>query len=163
MTRPGEVRTHSEAENIAVPPGHYEVEVRELMSWKLRNRNAGTRDGTGRGDRLAHRLVTAYTWIGIILIPGNILVAPMLVAGLWKARGWRTGIAVAAVILLVDAIVVGGFWLLQATQKRLPALSRIQNADAAFDRENPDIVVLLRRRADTSTCGTPTFGHILLQ
>ena len=163
MARPGDVRKHSEAESIAVPPGDYEVEVRELMSWKLRHRQSSTRRGARPGDKLAYRLVTAYTWVGIILIPGNLLVAPIVVGGLWKARGWRTGLTVASAILLIDAVVLGGFWLLEAAQKRFPALSRIQQADAAFDRENPDIVVVLRRRAGTSASSIPAFGEIRLK
>jgi hypothetical protein len=162
MTRPGDVRKHSEAEHCALPPGDYEVEVRELMSWKLRNRNRRTRGGTGRGDRLAHRLVTAYTWIGIVLIPANLLIAPIIVLVAWQARGWRTGITVAAAILLVDAVVAGGFWLLQAAQERFPALTRVQEADAAVERENPDIVVVLTRRSGSSSNSSSTFGQILL-
>jgi MFS family permease len=106
--------------------------------------------------------VTVYTWIGIVMIPGNVLIAPMLVGGFWQARGWRSGLTVAAVILIVDAVVFGGFWVLQAAQKRFPALTRIRDADAAFDRENPDIVVVLRRRVDTPRGSIPTFGQIRL-
>ena len=162
MTRAGDVRTHSEAETIAVPPGDYEVEVRELMSWKLRHHKSSTRRGTSPGDRLAHRLVTAYTWVGIVMIPANVLVAPMVVGGLWQARGWRTGLTAAAIILAIDLVVFGGFWVLQAGQKRFPALSRIQEADAAFERENPDIVVVLRRRPENVNRNVPTLGKIRL-
>lgn len=42
---PGDVRKHSEAESIAVPPGDYEVEVRELMTWRLCHRKSSTRSG----------------------------------------------------------------------------------------------------------------------
>jgi hypothetical protein len=163
MARPGEVRKHSEAERIAVPPGDYEVEVRELMSWKIRHRTSSTRGGTGPGDRVAHRLVNVYTWIGIVLIPGNVLIAPIIVGVLWQSRGWRAGLAAASMILVIDAVVLGGFWALEAAQKRFPALSRIQRADAEFDRENPDIVVVLRRLVGTSSRSIPTFGQILLK
>ena len=64
---------------------------------------------------------------------------------------------------LPDVVIVAGFWVLQAAQKRFPALSRIQDADAAFDLENPDVVVVLRRRADASHIRVPAFGEIRLQ
>jgi hypothetical protein len=67
------------------------------------------------------------------------------------------------VILLVDALVAGGFWLLQAARERFPALIRVQDADAAFDRENPDIVVVVKRRSDWSSNRSSTFGQILLK
>ena len=162
MARSGEVRKHSEAETIAVPPGDYEVEVRELMTWKLRHRASSTRSGTRTGDRMAHRLVTVYTWVGIVLIPANILVAPIIVGVLWQAQGWRSGIAAASLILVIDAVVLGGFWLLESAQKRFPALSRVQQADADFERENPDIVVVLRRRVAAASTSLPAFGQIRL-
>jgi hypothetical protein len=163
MTRSGEVRKHSEAENVAVPPGDYEVEVRELMSWKIRHRQSSTRSGATPREKVAHRLVTVYTWIGIVLIPGNVLIAPIIVGGLWQARGWRSGLAAASLILVIDAIVLGGFWLLDSAQKRFPALSRIQQSDAAFDQDNPDIVVVLRRRTGAASTSTSAFGQILLK
>jgi len=163
MARSGDVRKHSEAESIAVPPGDYEVEVRELMTWKLRHRKSSTRSRTRPGDGMAHRLVTVYTWIGIVLIPGNVLIAPIIVGGVWQARGWRSGLAAASLILVIDAVVLGGFWVLESAQKRFPALSRIQQRDADFERENPDIVVVLRRRAGAASTSLPAFGQIRLK
>jgi hypothetical protein len=163
MTRPGEVRTHSGAERIAVPPGDYEVEVHELMTWKLRHRTSTTRGGTRRGDRVAQRLVTVYTWVGIVLIPGNVLIAPILVGSLWQAYGWRSGLAAASLILVIDAVVLGGFWLLESAQKRFPALSRVPRAEAGFEREHPDVVVVLRRREGAASTSIPTFGQIVLR
>jgi hypothetical protein len=159
----GQVRTHSRGETIAVPAGDYEVAVRELMSWKLRHRTRSTHAGTQPTDRIAHRLITAYTWVGIILIPANLLGAPILIGALWQARGWQTGVTAAAVVLVIDTIIIGGFWLLQAAQKRFPALTRIQAADAAFDDENPDLVIVLKRQTCTATGGVPTFGQIVLR
>ena len=57
---------------------------------------------------------------------------------------------------------MGGFRVLQAAQKRFPALTRIKNADTAFDLDNPDMVVVLRHRSDASS-SILAFGQILLQ
>jgi hypothetical protein len=167
LSRPGEVRTHSEATETTVPPGEYEVEVGELLSWKLKHRASQTRRGTRSSDRVAHTLVTAYTWLGIILLPANVLIAPMIVAFLWRSRGWRGALTAASVILAIDAVVFGGFWLLQAAQKRFPALTRITRADAAFERDNPDIVIVLRRQPPLATRASaahaiPAYAQILL-
>jgi len=160
LARPGEIRQHSQAEEAAVPAGDYSVEVRELFSWKVRHRAAAIRGASGSFERIVHRLVLIYTWLGIVLIPGNVLVAPMVVGGLWKSRGWRTGLTVAAIILAVDALVLAGFWLLQAAQKRFPSLTRVADVEAAFERENPDIAVVLRRRDIPSDGSPPAFARI---
>lgn len=167
LSRPGEVRTHSEATETVVPAGEYEIEVRELLSWKLRNRASHTLRGTRSSDRLAHTLVTAYTWVGILMLPGNLLIAPMVIAFFWRSRGWRGALTAAAIMLVIDVVVFGGFWLLEAAQKRFPALNRVAQADAAFERENPDIVVVLRRaslgaESRGAKAGVPAFGQILV-
>jgi hypothetical protein len=161
MTRPGEPRTHSEPEGVAVPAGDYEVEVRNLLSWKLKNRTAVVRSGRSAGERWAHRLLMTYTWIGIVLIPANVLVAPALVAFLWQRSGLRSALWAAAIILAIDVVVFGGFWILDpAGKKRFPALSRISEAETAFDLENPDIAVILRRRSGSFTAKKPAFAKI---
>lgn len=162
LSRPGEIRQHSQAEEATIPAGNYSMEVRELFSWKLRNRAATTRSGSRPLERIVHRLVFLYTWVGIVLIPGNVLLAPIIVGGLWKARGWRSGLTAAAIVLAVDALVLSGFWLLEAAQKRFPMLTRVADAEAAFDRENPDIAVVLRRRAAPSDGSPPAFARIPL-
>lgn len=160
LTRPGDARTHSEPDETEVPAGQYSVEVLNLLSWKVRQRIAEGRRGLGSLDKTIHRLVMSYTWLGIILIPGNVLVAPMVVMGFWRSLGWRGGLAAAAIIFAVDALVIGGFWVLQAAQKRLPILSRVAEADAAFERENPDIVVVLRTAASGAHAGPPAMATI---
>lgn len=161
IARPGEERTHAEADALAVPAGDYEVEVRELFSWKIKHRAAVTRQGSHASDRLAHKIVTAYTWLAILMIPANFLALPG-VGVLWQKRGWSSALAVAAWILVVDVAVFGGFWILELARKRLPSLSRISDAEAAFDVENPDIAVILRRRVGTFE-GAPAFTEIRLE
>ena len=163
LTRPGEARTHSEAEQMTVPAGRYSVEVLELLSWKMRHRIAEGRRALGSLDKTIHRLVTTYTWLGIVLIPANIFVAPMVVMGFWRSRGWQAGLAAGAVVLAVDALVLGGFWVLQAAQKRLPILSRVADADAAFERENPDIIVVLRPGASEAQAGPPALAKVRIR
>jgi hypothetical protein len=160
MTRQNEVRTHAQPEDARVAPGEYDVEVHELLSWKLAQRSKTARRQTTPGERAAHGAVTAYTWAGIVMIPLNLFVAPLIVAGVWTARGWRAGFTVLATILVVDAIVFGGFWLLEPLQKRVPALTRVRDADAAFEQENPDIAIVLRTRTSPAASASPAFAMI---
>jgi hypothetical protein len=143
MARPGEVREHSLAEEAAVPPGRYLVEVLNLQGWKARNRLAEGRRGLGALDRFVHRLVTSYTWLGILMIPANVLLAPMVVLWFYRSRGWAGGFAAIGTIVALDALIFGSFWLLQAAQRRFGILSRVSEADAAFDRAHPDVLVVL--------------------
>ena len=76
ISRAGEHRTHSESESASVPPGTYSVHVLELLTWKLKNLPLAVRAGTTPFERRVHALVQAYTWLGILLFPGNLLVAP---------------------------------------------------------------------------------------
>jgi len=160
LSRPGEVRVHSEAEEITIRAGEYSVEVLDLLSWKLRNRVAEARRGVGPLHIAIHRLVAIYTWLGVLLFPGNLFVAPILVAFYWRSRGWRIGLAVAAAILAVDTVIVGGFWLLQGAQKRFPGLFRVAEADAAFERQHPDVVVILRPRSSDAAPGPPALASL---
>jgi hypothetical protein len=103
-----------------------------------------------------------YMWIGIVLIPLNVLAAPGLVGVLWQRRGWRSALWAAAVILAIDLVAFGGFAFLDpAGKKRFPILSRISDAETAFDLENPDIAVVLRTRNETFE-GAPAFAKIRL-
>jgi hypothetical protein len=160
VTRPGEVRRHSQATETVVPSGEYSIEVLDLLTWKVRHGAAEARVDTSSWERLVHRLTLVYTWLGIILMPANLLGAPIIVGGLWKARGWQTGLTAAGVILAVDAVVLGGFWLLQAAQKKFPALTRVRDAEATFDREYPDIAIVLRRHASPTDGAVPAFARI---
>jgi hypothetical protein len=160
LTRPGEVRRHSQAAETEIPPGEYSLEVLDLLSWKLRHGTAETRANASSWERLVHRLTLVYTWLGIVLLPANVLGAPMIVGGLWKARGWRTGLTAAGVILAVDAVVLGGFWLLQVAQKKFPALTRVRDAETTFDREYPDIAIVLRRHSAPADGAVPAFVQI---
>jgi hypothetical protein len=160
LTRPGEVRRHSQATETVIPPGEYSLEVRELFSWKLRVGSADALAGTRLWERLVHRLTLVYTWLGIVLIPANVLGAPMIVGGLWKSRGWQSGLTAAGVILAFDAVVFGGFWLLQLAQKKFPALTRVRDAEATFDREHPDIAIVLRRHSAPADGADPAFAQV---
>ena len=160
LSRPGEVRVDSEAEETAIPAGEYSVEVLDLLSWKVRHRIAEGRRGLGWRDKGVHRLVSVYTWLGIVLFPGNLLVAPLVVAGFWRSRGWRGALAATAIVLALDGLVIAGSWLLQAARRRFAIFSRVAEADAAFERENPDIVVLLRTRAREAEGGPAAWAHL---
>ncbi len=161
MTRPGEERKHSEPEVVVVPRGEYEVEVRELLSWKVRHRAEVVRRGSRVSDRWAHKLVTGYAVLALLLIPANAVVLPGVMI-LWQRRGWRSAVGVAALILIVDTVVFGGFRILELARKRFPALSRMSEAETAFDLENPDIAVILRHRPAEFSGSAPAFAKIRL-
>jgi hypothetical protein len=144
LVRPGEAREHSLAQEAEIPAGHYGIEVVNLQGWKARNRLTEGRRGMGAAATAVHRLVTVYTWLGILLLFANIFVAPMILLWFHESDGWSGVLRAGAVIAVVDAVGFGGFWVLQAAQKRLPILSRVGEADAVFERENPDIIVILR-------------------
>ena len=151
LVRPGETREHSLAQEAAVPTGEYSVEVVNLQGWKARHRLTEGHRGIGALDRTVNRLVISYTWLGILMIPANIFAAPMIVLWFHRSGGWSGALLAGAMIVAVDALILGGFWLLQAAQKRLPILSRVNEADAAVDRENPDIIVVLRPAVATDS------------
>jgi hypothetical protein len=159
LSRPGEVREHSQAESTTVPPGEYEIEVRELLTWKLRNRQTIVSARTRRSERVVDRLVTIYTWLGILAFPANLLVAPGLVSWVWHRRGWPSAAVAVGAILAADAILLAGFWLLQAARRRFPILSRAADAAAEFEREHPDIAVILRPKR-AGFAAAPTLARI---
>jgi hypothetical protein len=162
LTRPGERRAASEAEEAAIPPGRYAVEVLDVLSWKLRWRNSEARRRLGRLDVAVHRMLMVYTWLGILFIPANIFVAPMIVVWFWKTGGVRGALLAAAMILAIDLVVFGGFRVLQAAQTRMPMLTRVAQAESEFDRENPDIVVIMRSGAPP-TDAPPAFARLRLR
>jgi hypothetical protein len=163
LSRPGEHRAESQAEQTVVPAGRYSVEVLNLLPWKLRHRIADGRCGLGWKEKAVHRLVFAYTWLGVLLLPGNLLVAPMVLVPFWRSRDWRGGLAAAAIILAINVVIVGGFWLLQAAQKRFPILFRVADADADFERENPDVVIVLRVGASDPAARPPALARLALE
>ena len=161
LARPGEVRAASEAEEATIPAGPYVVDVVDLLSWKLRHRKAEARGRLGRFDIAVHRLLMSYTWLGILFIPANIFVAPMILAWCWRRNGFNAALIAGGLILAIDLLVFGGFWIVQAAQKRLPILTRVAQAEAQFDRENPDIVVIMRS-ATEMVDAKPAFAKLRL-
>ena len=64
-------------------------------------------------------------------------------AWFWKKQRWAGAGRALAVILVIDAVVLAGFWLLDAGRRRYPGLFAVMEADAAFDAAYPDIVVVM--------------------
>jgi hypothetical protein len=58
--------------------------------------------------------------------------------------------------------VFGGFWMLEWARKNFPRIFRMADAEAAFDRDYPDIAIVLRRRAIEARGSVPTFVRIQL-
>lgn len=151
LCRAGETRRHSEAEAIEVPAGNYEVQVLNLMPWKRRNRALEIEKKTTTFDRVVGRIVAVYTWLGILLFPANILVAPAAVFAVWLNSGWQSALVLAGAVLLLDVLVLAGFWIVEFASRWIPALKRRSEAELTFDAENPDVVVCLRRLMGEST------------
>lgn len=145
LCRPGETRLHSEGVSIDIPAGNYEVQVWNLMPWKSREHAVVIDKTTTKTDRIVGRVVAAYTWLGILLVPANILVAPAAVFIVWLAMGWQQALALAGSVILVDLLILGGFWVLDFASRWVPALRGAIEAESAFNAANPDVVVCLRR------------------
>jgi hypothetical protein len=142
----GETRAHSQAEEAALPAGVYTLEVLNLMPWKAAHRVSEGRRGIGPMHRALNRLLVLYAILGAAMIPANLFLAPMVVAWFWKKQRWAGATRAVAVILVVDAVVLAGFWLLDASKRRYPGLFAVMDADAAFDAAHPDIVVVMWTR-----------------
>ena len=142
LSRTGETRSHSEAVSIEIPAGNYEVQVLNLMPWKGRHRTAEINKRTTKADRLVGKVVGAYTWLGVLLVPANILVAPAAILVAWLALGWRQALALAGLVLIIDLVVIAGFWVLDFASRWVPTLERVNAVAQAFDADNPDVEVL---------------------
>lgn len=160
IVRPGEVRTHSDAESCRVPVGDYDVEVLELINWKIKNVAAEVAVATTRLERLCDRLIQAYTWCGILLFPGNFLVAPTAIVIAWASAGWRPALFVATVVLVIDIVVLGGFWLLELATRRFSILSRVSELRQSLERAHPDLVVSLRTAPNGWVSRAPAFATL---
>ncbi len=155
ITRPGEERMHSEAESVAVEPGVYDVEVWDLFSWKTKNVATYVNSRTTRWDRAVGRMVAAYTWLGILLFPANLLLAPLAILITSERRGWGPALALFGLILAIDALVLAGFWLLDWASTRVRAPNRVSDLRREFESENPDIALVLRQRSSVEDLGKP--------
>src|SRR5262245_28050369 len=106
MCRPGESRLHAEPEDATVPSGVYVVEVLSLLGWKALNRIGEGRRGIGRSHKAVHALVSACTWLGILMFPANVFVAPLVVARFWRSGGGRSAAIAVGTIIAIDALVL---------------------------------------------------------
>jgi hypothetical protein len=159
LSLPGADRTHSIAEAAEIPSGTYAVEVLELLSWKLESSEEYIRAHTRPLDRAVHTLVQSLAWVGILGLWAHILVVPGLLLFLWRSRGWRAAALAAAFIVLLDVVILGTFHVLEWARRWWPALSRVEDLVSTFEKERPDIAVLLRPTAEAET-GKPTFTTI---
>jgi hypothetical protein len=159
LCRPGENRPRYDPEEAAIPAGVYAMDVISLLRYKTAGRIAEGRRGIGRGHRIVHGLAMVYLWIAILTMAANFLVAPMVVAWFWKRGGWPGAAKAVAAILAMDAVILGGFHLLDALKKRHPDLFRVMDADAAFEAAHPDMVVVLRTSGDGDTPSAPAYAE----
>ena len=158
MCLPGQTRRHGEPTPIEVPPADYSVEVLECVRWKERHRAAEVAARTTAGERLVGRLVAAYTLLGVLAFPANILVVPPALGLIWWRAGWQAALVTAGVIAAVDALGLVGFRLLDMAGRRLPVLRRAHELAAEVDRANPDLVLILRRAATPVAAAVPALA-----
>ncbi len=163
LCRPGESRKHSEAEVMEIPAGDYRAEVLNLIPWKARHRAGEIETQTTRFERVVGRLVTAYTWLGILLLPANVLLFPVALLIVWKESGWQRALKLAAAMIAIEVLVVAGFWALDFASRWVPALTRRSDVTRAFEAENPDVVVCLKRLADSSEMAIPGMATLALE
>jgi len=160
ICRPGQVRVDAAGSATEVPPGEYAVEVVELLTWKLRNSAGEVRRGATRFERIAHALTLVYVWIGVLMLPLNLFGGPMAAVYAHRKYGWKGVAIVAAGLLTLDALVFGGFWLLEAAQRRFPALVRVRELQEELDEDNPDIVIVLRSARSGEAPAQPAIAEI---
>ena len=162
IVRSGEVRTHSEAQSCRVPKGAYDVEVLELINWKLKNVEEEVRARTTRLERFSDRLIQAYTWCGILLFPSNLLIAPVAIGIAWASKGWGSALIVGGIVLAIDIVILGGFRILDRATRRFSFLSRVSQLHRTLEQDHPDIVVLLRTAPAGRVTQVPTFAAVKL-
>lgn len=139
----GQVRKQALGETTRVPPGDYAVSVLNLIPWKLAHRHEHLAAATTPSARRFEALTTVIALSGAVLIPLNVLLAPLAVAVTWRARGFRTAAIVAGCIVTLDALVLVGAKILQTMKRRFPALDEAAVARLQFDRDNPGVIVVL--------------------
>lgn len=160
LCRHGERRSTSEAETIEIPAGSYRVEVLNLMPWIRRHRDSEIERMTSRFDRMVGRIVDSITWLGIILLPIDILLAPAVTLIAWMSSGTQAALAVIGIVVLANLVAFGLSWGIEFAQRWLPVLTRRRDVEKAFDAENPEIVVHLQQQSSASI--TPVSGMATL-
>jgi hypothetical protein len=150
LCRLGETRLHSDPQVLEVPAGEYRVQILNLIPWKGRQRAREIEMKTTRFDRIVDRIVTVYTWLGILLFVANVLLVPIAVIIVWLNSGRQEALRLVGAVILIDAFIVAGFWALSFGSRFMPSLRRRTEAELIFDAENPDVVACLRRSADAA-------------
>jgi hypothetical protein len=140
---PGGVREWATKDRAELPAGDYSLDAFHLMEWKERNRTAGIASGASALARGLDWIVNRVALARIVLVVVNLAVIPVLLLSV--TSGWRSALAGLGTLLAADALLVGLFWLLSFALKRHPASRQVQQAREKFDRENPDVVVVLKR------------------
>jgi hypothetical protein len=151
LCRAGEARMHSEAVSQEIPAGVYNVQVYNLMPWKSRHRAAAVERNTTHAGRVIGKLVAGYTWLGILLFPVTILIAPAVALIVCLVSSWQPALWVVGIVLLADILALAGFWALSLLSRPFPVLAQATAAQQAFDAENPDVVVCLRHLPEEPT------------
>jgi hypothetical protein len=151
LCRAGETRFHSEAQSIEIPAGDYDVQVLNLMPWKSRHRALKVEKRTTRVDRIVGGIVGAFGWLGFVLLFASFFIGAPAILLVLVISGWYPALVLAGVVLVVDLLALAGFWALDLASRWFPALRRASEIGAAFDVENPDVVVCLDRVAGNGT------------
>jgi hypothetical protein len=149
---PGQRREWAAAFRAELPPGDYRMDAFHILHWKDSNRTAGIASGASRLARSVDWLVNRVALARIVLVIANLAIIPLLLLSF--RAGWRSVLMSLGAVLAADILLVGFFWLLAHLLKRHPASRQVQQASEKFDRENPDVVVVLRRAERPASPGS---------
>ncbi len=161
MQLPGSVREWATKDRAELPAGRYHLDAFHLMEWKELNRTAGIASGAAPLARALDWIVNRVALARIVLIIANLAIIPVLLLSV--SSGWRSALTGLGMILAADALLVGLFWLLSFVLKRHPASRQVQQAREKFDRENPDVVVVLKRDGADDSPAPPSCTPSLLR
>jgi hypothetical protein len=140
---PFAARAAAAGRSAKVAAGDREVTVFDLVPWKTAHRASLLRGATTPAARRADVVQTVVAITGAVLIPVNLFLVPILLAVAWKRAGIRAALVALAAVALVDGLVLGAAWALEALRRRRPELGGAAEARLRFERENPDVLVCL--------------------
>jgi hypothetical protein len=83
-----------------------------------------------------------------VLLIVNLAVIPFLLVVVTSGSAWQQKLLTLGAVLAADVLVLGLFWLLNRLVRRFPAHRQVHHAEERFERENPDVVVVLKPRQE---------------
>jgi hypothetical protein len=155
IQRAGTEREWASKERAELPAGEYDLEAFHIMEWKQKHRKAGIASGASPLARCLDWIAGRVELARIVLVITNVAVIPLLVLSA-TSGDWRTALMGLGSLLAADVVLVGIFWLMSSVLRRAPGRHQVQKAEELFDRDNPDLVVVLRSAGDRAGGGEPS-------